>query len=76
VRDLVEFMARGLVDKPEAVQVTETESDGTVVLEISVDADDVGKIIGKKGRIISSVRTVVKAAAIQEGKRVRVEVIS
>lgn len=76
MRELVEYLARGLVDNPDKVRVSETESDGTLILEISVDPDDVGKIIGRRGRIITSVRTVVKAAAMKQGIRVRVEVAS
>lgn len=72
---LVEAIARALVSKPDEVKVTE-ESDGkNIVIKLSVDKDDIGKIIGKSGRIAKAMRTVVKAAAIKHNKRVTVEIV-
>lgn len=72
---LVEAIARALVSKPDEVKVTE-ESDGkNIVIKLSVDKDDIGKIIGKSGRIAKAMRTVVKAAAVKSGKRVTVEIV-
>ena len=62
MKELVEMVARGLVDRPEDVQVTEVEEDGATVLELRVDASDLGKVIGKRGRTARAVRTVLAAA--------------
>src|SRR5437879_13849776 len=73
MRGLVEFIAKALVDHPEAVQVRQIEGERAIVIEVKVAPDDVGKIIGKQGRIVNALRTVVKAAAVRTGKRVPVE---
>jgi hypothetical protein len=76
MKDLLEFMVRGLVESPEDVQVTEVhEDDGTIVLELSVDQDDYGNVIGRGGRTASALRTVVKAAAVKEKRRVFVDIV-
>ncbi len=76
MRDLIEFLARALVDDPESVTVDSfEEDDGTVVYELRVAEDDVGKIIGRQGKVIRAVRSVVKAAATRQGIRVDVDVI-
>jgi predicted RNA-binding protein YlqC (UPF0109 family) len=75
VRELVELIARSLVDNPEAVQVNEIAGEQSVILELKVAPDDMGKVIGKQGRIAKAIRTVVKAAATKENKRVVVEII-
>ncbi len=72
-RDLVEFIVRALVDQPEAVQVREVTKDRVAIIELRVAPDDIGKVIGKQGRIVKALRTVVKAAAVQSGQRVLVE---
>lgn len=74
MRELVEFIARALVDQPDAVQVRQVERERAIVIEVTVAPDDVGKIIGKRGRIVNALRTVVKAAAVRTGKRVTVEI--
>jgi predicted RNA-binding protein YlqC (UPF0109 family) len=75
VEDLLVYLARQLVDEPDDVRVERHEgSSGELVLELHVAADDVGKVIGKQGRIARALRTVVKAAAVQSGRRVHVEV--
>ncbi len=72
---LVEMIAKSLVDHPEAVQVTRREEDDCVVIELSVDPSDTGKVIGKSGRIAKAIRTVVKAASINDEKRVVVDIL-
>ena len=73
--ELVKFVAQKLVDKPDAVDVREVDGPESVVIELRVDPDDMGKVIGKQGRIAKALRTVVKAAAIKENKKVTVEII-
>ena len=76
MKQLLEYLARGLVDHPEAVRVTEVvEDDGSVVLELSVDDEDYGSVIGRGGRTAAALRTVVKAAAVKDRRRVFVDVV-
>ena len=76
MKDLIEFLARALVDDPEAVEVDSfEEDDGTLVYEVRVAEDDVGKVIGRSGRTVNALRTVVRAAAVREGRRVLVDVV-
>jgi uncharacterized protein len=76
VKELLEYLARALVDEPEAVSVESfEEDDGTVVLELTVADDDVGKVIGRGGRTINSLRSVVKASAVRHERRVLVDVV-
>mgnify|MGYP003379199083 FL=1 len=70
-----ELIAKSLVDYPDEVQVTETENDKAVVLELKVAQSDMGKVIGKQGRIAKAIRTVVKAAASKEDRKVIVEIM-
>ena len=72
---LVEAIARSLVDKPEGVVVTESTSRQGTVIQLKVDPDDMGKVIGKQGRIAKALRVVVKAAATKENKKVTVEIV-
>jgi len=75
MRDLVEYLTRALVDDPDAVNVEEVEEDGDIVLEITVAQDDVGRVIGRGGRIANALRTVAKAAAVREDRRVIVDIL-
>jgi predicted RNA-binding protein YlqC (UPF0109 family) len=75
MKELVEIIAKALVDNPEMVQVKEVAGEQSIILELKVAPDDMGKVIGKQGRIAKAIRTVVKAAAIKENKRVVVEII-
>ena len=76
MRELLEYLARSLVDEPEKVTVEQfEEDDGTVVLELAVADDDYGKIIGRGGRTANALRTVVKAAAVKENRRVLVDIV-
>lgn len=76
MKDLLEYLARGLVEHPDAVRVTEVhEDDGTVVLELSVDDDDYGTVIGRGGRTAMALRAVIKAAAVRGHHRVFVDIV-
>jgi len=69
------MLAKSLVDHPEAVEVNQVEGERSIILEVKVAPDDMGKVIGKQGRIAQALRTIVKAAAVKEGKKVMVEII-
>ncbi len=75
MKELVEYIAKSLVDYPEQVDVKQVEGERSVILELRVAQEDMGKVIGKQGRIAKAIRTVVNAAAIKENKRVMVEII-
>ena len=75
MRDLVEYIAKNLVDEPEKVKVTEREEPNAFVIEITVAPEDMGKVIGKQGRIAKAIRTVVKAATVKESKKYIVEIV-
>jgi uncharacterized protein len=76
MRELLEYLAQGLVDRPEEVSVEEfEEDDGTVVLELCVADEDYGKVIGRGGRTAQALRTVVKAAALNEKRRVLLDIV-
>jgi predicted RNA-binding protein YlqC (UPF0109 family) len=76
VRELLEYLARALVDDPDAVEVEQfEEDDGTVVLELAVADDDYGKVIGRGGRTAAALRALVKAAAVKENRRVLVDIV-
>ncbi len=74
LEELMLILARSLVSEPDRVEVSATETDSRVDLELRVAPDDIGKIIGRQGRTIRAIRTVAKAASVKLGKRVRVEV--
>lgn len=75
MKDLLENIAKSLVDNPDEVSVNEVEGEKLVVLELRVADEDMGKVIGKQGRIAKAIRTVMKAAAVRNNKRVVVEII-
>ncbi len=75
MKELLEIIAKNLVDNPSAVTVKETVNGNSVLLELSVASEDMGKVIGKQGRIAKAIRTLVKACAIYENKRVIIEII-
>lgn len=75
MKELLEIIARSLVDYPDEVHVNEVEGENSIVLELKVSKDDMGKVIGKQGRIAKAIRTVVKAAAVKENVRVSVEIL-
>jgi predicted RNA-binding protein YlqC (UPF0109 family) len=75
IADLLSFIVKRLVDHPDEVQIRETQGERTTVLEIKVNDADMGKVIGKQGRIIKSLRIVVRAAALHEGQSVSIELV-
>ena len=75
MKELLEVIAKGLVDEPDSVSVKETINNGEVLLELSVANDDMGKVIGKHGRIARAIRAVLKASAIIQNKKVIVEIV-
>jgi hypothetical protein len=75
LKELVEFMARALVDSPEQVRVAEIEGEKTSVIELSVAKDDLGKVIGKQGRTARAMRTILSAASTKVKKRAVLEII-
>lgn len=75
MKALLGVIIKSLVDKPEDVEILQIELDGDIRLEITVHPDEVGKIIGKQGRIAKAIRTIMKAYAIKENKRVSVEIM-
>ena len=75
LKDVLTDMAKAIVEDPDSVSVTETESEsGEVLLTLSVAPDDMGKVIGRHGRIAKAIRTVIKAAAVNSGKKVNVDI--
>ncbi|HEX9123366.1 MAG TPA: KH domain-containing protein [Actinomycetota bacterium] len=75
MRELLEFIAKELVENPDAVRVTETTDDRGVFLQLSVDPEDMGKVIGKGGRTARAIRAVVKAAAVRDRIHAAVEIV-
>lgn len=75
MKELVEFMAKSLVDNPDSVVVNEVNGEQSITLKLTVAPEDMGKIIGKQGRIAKAIRTVIKAVAVKQNKRVIVEII-
>ena len=76
MRDLLEYLARSLVDRPDQVRIEEfTEDDGTIVFELSVAKDDYGKVIGRGGRTAQAIRAVIRAAGVSRDKRVLVDIV-
>lgn len=73
--ELLEFLVRALVENPDAVEVEELEEDGDLIYEISVAEDDLGRVIGKGGRVANAIRTVAKAAAVRLDRRVVVDIL-
>ncbi|SRR5216683_8079316 len=75
LKGLVEYVAKVLVDKPEAVKVDEVQDGNTTVYELEVDEEDIGKVIGRQGRVVRGLRALVKAAATRKGTRVDLDVV-
>lgn len=75
MREVLEYVARSLVDEPDAVEVTEVEGDGSVLLQLRVAPDDMGKVIGKRGRTVKAIRSVVRAAGSRQGISTMVEIV-
>ncbi len=75
MKDLLEYLVRSLVENPDGVVITEEVSDDSVVFRVSVDKDDMGRIIGKQGKIARAIRVVMRSAATKAGKKVNVEIV-
>lgn len=73
--ELVEYLARGLVDRPDEVRVVRSERDGSVVLELYVAPEDVGKVIGRQGRVARALRTIVRASGARSNERTLLEIV-
>jgi len=76
LKSTVEFLVKELVDNPDAVEVTEIEGDDATTYEVRVSPDDLGKVIGKQGRIANAIRTLVKAVAMKDKRKVYVEILA
>ena len=74
MKEMILYLAQSLVDNPEAVQVTETEGPDSVIIELNVAPEDMGKVIGKQGRIARAIRSIVKASTPKDGKPVFLEI--
>ena len=74
-KDLIEYIAKSLVDEPDAVSVAETENEKGTVIQLKVANDDLGKVIGKCGRIAKAMRTVLSAAAMKDGRRFSLDIL-
>ena len=74
-KDLIEYIAKSLVDEPDAVSVVETENEKGTVIQLKVAKDDIGKVIGKYGRIAKAMRTVLSAAAMKDGRRFSLDIL-
>jgi predicted RNA-binding protein YlqC (UPF0109 family) len=75
MRDLVEFLVRSLVDDPDAVEVEEFDEDGDLVLEVTVAEEDLGRVIGRGGRIANAIRTVARAVGARDDRRIIVDIL-
>ena len=75
MKELVEVIAKALVDHPDQVSVTETQKENTLVVELHVAPEDMGKVIGKQGRIAKAIRTVVEAASVKDDEKVVVDIV-
>ena len=75
MQELVEVLAKALVENPDAVQVETVEEDSRTVLKLHVAQEDMGRVIGKQGRIAKAIRTIIKSAATRENKRVNVDIV-
>jgi uncharacterized protein len=76
LEDLVAYLARGLVDNPDEVTITRAQRDGATVLELRVAEEDVGKVIGRQGRIARALRTIVRASGAHRNERVQLEIVN
>ena len=75
MRELLETIVKSLVEKPDEVQITENHGEYSMLIELRVSQDDMGKVIGKQGRIARAIRTILKAASVKENKKVTLEII-
>lgn len=73
MKELVEILVKALVDHPESVNIQKSENTGSILLEIRVAQEDIGKVIGRQGKVIKALRSVVRACGVRDGKRIMVE---
>lgn len=76
MKELVEYIVKALVDSPDEVSVSETAGESVAIIEVKVGQEDIGKVIGKEGRIANAIRTVSKAAAAKANQKINVEIIT
>jgi len=75
MKELIEYIAKALVDDPDSVRVEEIEGTSATIYELRVSADDMGRVIGKQGRVANAIRTLLRAAAARQGRRVTLEIV-
>ena len=75
MKELVEYIARSLVDDPSQVRVSEVEGSNTIIFELRVASEDMGRVIGKSGRVANAMRTLLRVVAVRQGKRVTLEIV-
>jgi predicted RNA-binding protein YlqC (UPF0109 family) len=76
LKELIELIIKGIVDKPDKIEISQVVGENTLIFEVKVDPDDIGKVIGRQGRNIKSIRTIINAAAQKDNKRVIIEIIN
>jgi hypothetical protein len=76
LKELIELIIKGIVDKPDKIEISQVVGEKTLIFEVKVDPDDIGKVIGRQGRNIKSIRTIINAAAQKDNKRVIIEIIN
>lgn len=76
MKELIELIIKGIVDKPDKIEIIQVVGEKTLIFEVKVDPDDLGKVIGRQGRNIKSIRTIINAAAQKDNKRVIIEIIN
>lgn len=76
MKELIELIIKGIVDKPDKIEISQVVGEKTLIFEVKVDPDDIGKVIGRQGRNIKSIRTIINAAAQKDNKRVIIEIVN
>ena len=75
MKELVEYIARSIASEPDEVKVTEEEDDGRIILRLEIAPDDKGKVIGRQGRVVQSIRVLLRVAAVKQGTRATLEIV-
>lgn len=76
MKELIELIIKGIVDKPDKIEISQIVGEKTLIFEVKVDPNDIGKVIGRQGRNIKSIRTIINAAAQKDNKRVIIEIVN
>jgi uncharacterized protein len=76
LKELIELIIKGIVDKPDKIEISQVVGEKTLIFEVKVDPNDIGKVIGRQGRNIKSIRTIINAAAQKDNKRVIIEIVN